>query len=153
MPASLYRQLTLGRGRKAVVIALGLVCGTILALAIGHPSFGPRLSTATPEQAAKSGALLFNPLPWDFPNITKAQAEAVAVSQEAPGTPAISAVLAEVIKTNPNAELPRLCWVVELPAAAAQSNGPRGSAPIKADYYLSFIDAHSGVFLWGVAGK
>jgi hypothetical protein len=143
----------MGRRRIAVGVAVGLVGGAFAALSLVHPQLGPRVSTATPDQLARSGVLLFNPLPWDSANVIKAQAEAVAVSPEAPGTTAAEAVLAEVVKTNPNAEPPRLCWVVILPGSAAPSAGPEGSGPIQGAYYLAFVDARSGAYLWAVAGR
>lgn len=83
--------------------------------------------------------------------MSQAEAERDAVTQGS-GGPVLQSVLAEVILTNPNVRAPRLCWVVSLPGSLVSSNGPPGSVPRQASFYLVLIDAHTGEFVQGTAG-
>jgi hypothetical protein len=96
--------------------------------------------------------VLANPFPWDQATLTQPEAEKLAIKQ-GPGGPVLQSVLAEVILTNPSIKTPRLCWVVSLPASQITSNGPPGSAPIHASFYIVLIDAHTGAFIEGDAGS
>ena len=94
---------------------------------------------------------MLNPFPWDPPQITKSQAEQLALKQ-APGGTILQTVLAEVVLTNPSSTKPRLCWVVSLPGSLILSHGPPGSPQRTANWYVILIDAHSGEFVQGSAG-
>lgn len=94
---------------------------------------------------------MLNPFPWDPPQLTKGQAEQVALKQ-APGGTVLQTVLAEVILTNPSSTKPRLCWVVSLPGSLIVSHGPPSSRQRTANWYVILIDAHSGEFVQGSAG-
>jgi hypothetical protein len=95
--------------------------------------------------------VLVNPYPWDQPRVSAAAADRIAV-QQAPGGRVLQTVLAEVILTNPSTRPPRLCWVVSLPGSLVGSNGPAGSVPRRASFYVILIDAQSGDFIEGDAG-
>lgn len=138
--------------RRAAVVA-GILAGILLFTAawLLHPALGPSLRAVSDERLSASGTELLNPFPWDQPQVTRAQAEQIAVHQ-APGGPVLQSVLAEVIQTNGGSKQPRLCWVVSLPGSLISSHGPPGSPPRHASYYLVFIDADTGEFVSGSAG-
>jgi hypothetical protein len=140
--------------RKWAAVVAGVVLAGIVSFAAArlvHPTLGPSIGTVSAGRLAESGTVLLNPFPWDHPEITRSQGEQLALRQ-APGGTVLQSVLAEVVQTNPGAQQPRLCWVVSLPGSLISSNGPAGSTPRQASFYLVFIDAHSGEFLYGSAG-
>jgi hypothetical protein len=116
-----------------------------------HPAIGPSLPGVSAEQLSNSGLVMLNPFPWDPAQITKGQAEQLAVKQ-APGGTALQTVLAEVVLTNSSSTKPRLCWVVSMPGSLTSSHGPPGSRQRTANWYVILIDAHSGDFVQGSAG-
>jgi hypothetical protein len=136
------------------VLAFVLVAAAIIAVGFVialRPSIGPDIKAVSGQRLSQRGIRLLNPFPWDIPQISKAQAEQTAI-QQGPGGPVLQTVLAEVIDTNPRLRPSRLCWVVSLPGSLIRSNGPPGSVPRSASFYLVFIDAHNGQFVEGVAG-
>lgn len=116
-----------------------------------HPAIGPSVPGVSAERLSQSGIVMLNPFPWDPPQLTKGQAEQLALKQ-APGGTVLQSVLAEVILTNPSSTTPRLCWVVSLPGSLIMSHGPPGSRQRTANWYVILIDAHSGEFVQGSAG-
>ena len=140
--------------RKRAGVVAGIVLGGILLFAatrLVHPTLGPSIRAVSADRLAESGTVLLNPFPWDHPEISRSQGEQLALLQ-APGGTVLQSVLAEVVETNPGTKQPRLCWVVSMPASMISSSGPPGSTPRRANFYLVFIDAHSGQFLYGSAG-
>ena len=123
----------------------------IAAVRLLHPALGPSVPGVSAERLSQSGIVMLNPFPWDPPQLTKGQAEQLALKQ-APGGTVLETVLAEVVLTNPAATKPRLCWVVSLPGSLMVSNGPPGSRQRTANWYVILIDAHSGEFVQGSAG-
>ena len=123
----------------------------IAAVRLLHPALGPSVPGVSAERLSQSGIVMLNPFPWDPPQLTKGQAEQLALKQ-APGGTVLETVLAEVVLTNPSATKPRLCWVVSLPGSLMVSNGPPGSRQRTANWYVILIDAHSGEFVQGSAG-
>jgi hypothetical protein len=123
----------------------------IAAVRLLNPAIGPSVPGVSAERLSQSGIVMLNPFPWDPPQLTKGQAEQVALKQ-APGGTVLQTVLAEVILTNPSATTPRLCWVVSLPGSLIMSHGPPGSRQRTANWYVILIDAHSGEFVQGSAG-
>jgi hypothetical protein len=131
-------------------VALGAIL-VIEAVRLLHPAVGPSVAGVSAERLSQSGIVMLNPFPWDPPQITKGQAEQLALKQ-APGGTVLQTVLAEVILTNPSSTKPRLCWVVSLPGSLIMSHGPPGSRQRTANWYVILIDAHSGEFVQGSAG-
>jgi hypothetical protein len=131
-------------------VALGAIL-VIEAVRLLHPAVGPAVAGVSAERLSQSGIVMLNPFPWDPPQITKGQAEQLALKQ-APGGTVLQTVLAEVILTNPSSTKPRLCWVVSLPGSLIMSHGPPGSRQRTANWYVILIDAHSGEFVQGSAG-
>jgi hypothetical protein len=131
-------------------VALGAIL-VIEAVRLLHPAVGPSVADVSAERLSQSGIVMLNPFPWDPPQITKGQAEQLALKQ-APGGTVLQTVLAEVILTNPSSTKPRLCWVVSLPGSLIMSHGPPGSRQRTANWYVILIDAHSGEFVQGSAG-
>jgi hypothetical protein len=128
-----------------------MVLAVWVGLRVGHPSLGPTLRAVSNDRLAQDGILLLNPFPWDKPDITQAQAQQTAM-KSMPGGQIFQLVLAEVVKTNPTTEKPRLCWVASLPGSLVASYGPPGAPVRTATFNLVFIDAHTGDFVMGVAG-
>jgi hypothetical protein len=116
-----------------------------------HPSIGPSLRNVSVDRLSQSGIVMLNPFPWDEPEVSRAQAEQIALKQ-GPGGNIVQTVLAEVVLTNPSTAKPRLCWVVSLPGSQIVSHGPPGSERRTANWYLILVDAHSGEFIQGSAG-
>jgi hypothetical protein len=140
--------------RKAVLALTGIALAGILVFAavrVLHPAIGPSLRNVSAERLSQSGIVMLNPFPWDGPQVSRAQAEQIALKQ-GPGGSVVQTVLAEVVLTNPSPAKPRLCWVVSLPSSQIVSSGPPGSQRRTADWYLILIDAHSGEFIQGSAG-
>jgi len=140
--------------RKILVGLAAVGLGTILVMAavhLLHPAIGPSVPGVSAERLSQSGIVMLNPFPWDPPQITKSQAEQLALKQ-APGGTILQTVLAEVVLTNPSSTKPRLCWVVSLPGSLILSHGPPGSPQRPANWYVILIDAHSGEFVQGSAG-
>jgi hypothetical protein len=138
--------------RVAIGTALGLAAGSLAAILFLHPSLGPSLASASSDALGKSGIRLLHPFPWDTPIVTKSLAEKVALRHEQAGTPVLESVLAEVINSNPSPRPPQLCWVVSIPAATVPYFGPRGGLRPGARFYVIFVDARSGEYLWAIAG-
>ena len=139
---------------KAVLALAGIALVSILAFAavrLLHPAIGPSLRNVSAERLSQSGIVMLNPFPWDESEMSRAQAEQIALKQ-GPGGSVVQTVLAEVVLTNPSPAKPRLCWVVSLPGSQIVSSGPPGSARRTASWYLVLIDAHSGEFIQGSAG-
>ena len=112
--------------RKILVGLAAVGLGAILVIAavrLLHPAIGPSLTGVSAERLSQSGIVTLNPFPWDPPQITKGQAEQLALKQ-APGGTILQAVLAEVVLTNPSATKPRLCWLVSMPGSLIMSHGP-----------------------------
>jgi len=140
--------------RKILVGLAAVGLGAILVMAavhLLHPAIGPSVPGVSAERLSQSGIVMLNPFPWDPPQITKSQAEQLALKQ-APGGTILQTVLAEVVLTNPSSTKPRLCWVVSLPGSLILSHGPPGSPQRTANWYVILIDAHSGEFVQGSAG-
>ena len=140
--------------RKILVGLATVGLAAILVVAVVrlmHPAIGPSVPGVSAEQLSQSGIVMLNPFPWDPPQLTKGQAEQLALKQ-APGGTVLQSVLAEVILTNPSSTKPRLCWVVSLPGSLIMSHGPPGSRQRTANWYVILIDAHSGEFVQGSAG-
>ena len=140
--------------RKILVGLAAVGLGAILVIAavrLLHPAIGPSLTGVSAERLSQSGIVTLNPFPWDPPQITKGQAEQLALKQ-APGGTILQAVLAEVVLTNPSGTKPRLCWLVSMPGSLIMSHGPPGSPRRTANWYVILIDAHSGEFIQGSAG-
>jgi hypothetical protein len=140
--------------RKTSVGLAGLALAAILifaAVRLFHPAVGPSVRGVSAERLSQSGIVMFNPFPWDPPQISQSQAEQIASKQASGGT-VLQSVLAEVFLTNPSTTKPRLCWVVSLPGSLVVSNGPPGSRQQTANWYVILIDAHSGEFVKGSAG-
>ncbi len=135
-------------GLAAVGLGAILVIAAVLLL---HPAIGPSVPGVSAERLSQSGIVMLNPFPWDPPQITKSQAEQLALKQ-APGGTILQTVLAEVVLTNPSSTKPRLCWVMSMPGSLIMSNGPAGSPQRTANWYIILIDAHSGEFVRGSAG-
>jgi hypothetical protein len=141
--------------RRLVVTLLGAALGLIAlwgAITFLHPSIGPSIRGVSPDRLSRSGIVLINPFPWDQPLVSDAAARQIAI-QQGGGGPVLQAVLSEVVLTNPSTRAPRLCWVVSLPGSLVASNGPPGSAPIHATFYVVLIDAKTGDFVEGDAGS
>ena len=50
--------------------------------------------------------------------------------------------------------LDRLCWVVSLsPSGAPHSSRPPGSSAQPAGYFVVFVDAQTGAFVFGTSGS
>ena len=141
------------RRRLAAFAAVGVIAVAVLwgILQIARPVLGPSIRAVSADRLRQGGIVLVNPFPWDQAAVTQSEAEREAVKQ-GPGGPVQQSVLAEVVLTNPNVRAPRLCWVVSLPASLVSSNGPPGSTPRQASFYLILIDAHTGEFVQGTAG-
>jgi hypothetical protein len=136
----------------AVATALVLAAGSLAAIVFHHPSLEPTLASASSDALSKSGIRLLHPFPWDTPNVTASLAAKVALSHEQAGTPVLESVLAEVINSNPSPRPPRLCWVISIPASTVPYFGPPGGQRTGARFYVVFVDARSGEYLWAIAG-
>jgi len=140
--------------RKTSLALAGLTLAAIVGVAavrLLHPALGPSVRGVSAERLSQSGIVMFNPFPWDAPQVTQGQAEQIALQQGSGGN-VLQSVLAEVVLTNPSTTKPRLCWVVSMPGSSIMSHGPVGSPQRTANWYAILIDAHSGEFVQGSAG-
>lgn len=131
-----------------VLLALG---GGLFTVRAAGSSTGPTLSAVSAQTLAAEGIALMSPS--TSATVTESAAIETAESQF-PGAQDREAVLAQVRDDHQVPALDRLCWVVSLvPPVGTESIGPPGSTPQPASYFVVFIDAQTGAFVFGTAGN
>lgn len=145
----------------SLLLATGIVVSTVV---LSAPHKQTAVVAATPAPVTLSiAAVSTNRLAWGgtrlmdpghvSPGISAARARDLGALQGGLGsmTPVRQAVLAHVVKQSPPIEC--LCWVVSLdPAGWFRSSGPKGAPRRDAKWFLVFLDASTGQWLWSEAG-
>jgi hypothetical protein len=119
-------------------------------------------STATlsaVDHTALSEAGIVLTTPTTQPAVTPADARSAALAQY-PKSAIRATTLAVATNTQLVPKTTRLCWIVsivppggiQLPGGAVNPGHPSSRAPLRATYFLVFIDANSGLFLYAESG-
>lgn len=145
---TLKRSLMAASALATAVLVSG---GTLLTVNAARTSVGPALTAVSAGTLAGEGITLSNPTA----SATVGQSTAVQTAQaQLPGSQVDQVVLAQVQDSHQNPRVDRLCWVVSLsPSGAPHSSGPPGSAALAAGYFVVFVDAQTGAFLFGTSGS
>lgn len=137
----------------AAVIAciLLVLAGGLLTVRAAGSTSGPTLTAVSAQTLASGGITLSTPTT----TAAVSQSAAIQAAQtQFPGAQVHQAVLAQVQDSHQVPALDRLCWAVSLvPPAGTESVGPPGSTPLPASYFVLFIDAQTGAFVFGTAGN
>jgi hypothetical protein len=105
------------------------------------------------DRLAYVGIKLLQPATGEHASIDKATARHIGAMHGGVGadTPVREVVLARVVQRNP--QLDRLCWIVSLdPSGWFKSHGPQGAPQRQATFFLVFVDAGTGEWLFSDAG-
>jgi hypothetical protein len=142
--------------RRKLLVALVLssvtMIGVYSARVFATPA-PPTLQTARASELALEDITLGNPAA--AAQVTRAQAERTVLT-EFPGSQIRESVLAQLHAQRMPSAAHRLCWVVSIvpPGGLWQpsSGAPGNQARIPADYFLLFVDAQTGQYLFGTMG-
>ena len=105
----------------------------------------PSLRGISPENLALTRVTLGSP--HEAAGVSQQAAETAALAQY-PGTQILDAVLAHARKAYRLPDAGQLCWVVSISPPMASVSGVPASRELPVRYFLVFIDAHTGKFLF-----
>jgi len=114
---------------------------------------GPTLASVSTQGLASHAIYLGQPASQAILGQDAAVTTALA---QFPGSHVRETLLAQVTDTRVPVINGRLCWIVSIVPSTGivmPSAGPDGHTPIYGDYFLVFVDAKSGTYLFGAIGQ
>ena len=115
--------------------------------AFATPPPPPSLRGISPENLALTRVTLESP--HEAAGVSQQAAETAALAQF-PDTQVLDVVLAHARKPYALPDAGQLCWVVSISPPMATVSGPPGSRQFPVRYFVVFIDAHTGKYLFDV---